>query len=63
MLISKNNYSMLGCFNNRQQQLKKLAKSITLKLSQQNKIKSREQNAVTLQAPKRLWGINNKKSE
>jgi tubulin polyglutamylase TTLL9 len=33
ILFGKNNYSMLGCLNNRQQQMKKLAKAVALRFS------------------------------
>jgi hypothetical protein len=47
---------MLGCLNNRHQQLKKVAKAVALKFSHGDKKKEETQQPI--QQQKKVWGVN-----
>jgi tubulin polyglutamylase TTLL9 len=61
ILFGKNNFSMLGCLNNRQQQLKKIAKAVALKFTHGEKKKEDSAAQQQSQQPqqRKAWGANN----
>lgn len=61
ILFGKNNFSMLGCLNNRHQQLKKVAKAVALKFTHAEKKKEEASSQQQASQPqqKKAWGANN----
>jgi hypothetical protein len=55
ILFGKNNFSMLGCLNNRNQQLKKVAKAVALKFTHGEKNK---EEAPSGPQQRKAWGAN-----
>lgn len=59
IVFGKNNYSMLGCLNNRQQQLKKVAKAVALKYTHPEKRDVSQPQPQQQPVQKKAWGANN----